>query len=65
MRKANGNTSERLLERRLAETHLSPRERDRALELMRDADEFANAILWAKEKIESLGAIFLKPGFKN
>jgi hypothetical protein len=65
MRKANGNTSDRLLEQRLAEAHMSVRERDHALELMHDADEFADAILWAKEKIASLGAIFMKPGFKN
>ena len=65
MRKANGSPSDRLLEQRLAETHMSPRERDRALELMHEADKFADVIIWAKEKIASLGAIFLKPGFKN
>ena len=59
MRKANSN---RLLETRLAETHMSDHQRHRALNAMRDAEAIADAILWAKEKI---GSMFVRPGFKN
>ena len=65
MRKANVNVSNRLLEKRLAETHMSQHDRNRALNAMRDAEAIADAIVWAKDKITSIGALFLKPGFKN
>ncbi len=65
MRKANVNVSNRLLEKRLAETHMSEHDRNRALNAMRDAEAIADAIVWAKDKIASIGALFLKPGFKN
>jgi len=64
MRKAKCNTA-RLIEQRLAETQMSARDRDRALEIMRDADAFADAVVWVKEKFASLGELVLKPGFKN
>lgn len=62
MRKANVSC---LLEKRLAEIHISEHDRNRALSVMRDAEEIVDAILWAKDKIASIGALFLKPGFKN
>jgi hypothetical protein len=65
MRKANVTVSNRLLEKRLAETHMSEHDRNRALNVMRDAEAIADAIVWAKDKIASIGALFLKPGFKN
>ena len=65
MRKANVTVTNRLLETRLAEAHMSEHERHRALSAMRDAEAIAEAILWAKEKIASIGALFLKPGFKS
>ena len=61
MRKAKAG----LLERRLAETHLSEHERSRALNMMREAEAIADAIVWAKNRVASLGSLFLKPGFKN
>lgn len=64
MRKANVNTS-KLLEKRLAETNMSEHDRDHALNLMRDAEAIADAIVWVKEKIASVRGLFLKPGFKN
>ena len=64
MRKANVSTYG-LLEKRLAETHMSEHERNRVLILMRDAETVANAVVWVKDRIASLGALFLKPGFKN
>ena len=65
MRKANVRVSNRLLETRLAESHMSEHDRTRALSAMRDAEAIADVIVWAKNKIASLGALFLKPGFKT
>jgi len=64
MRKANVTTSG-LLEKRLAETNMSDHDRNHALKLMRDAEAIAEAIVWAREKIASFRALFLKPGFKS
>ena len=64
MRKAN-LVSNRLLETRLAESHMSEHDRARALSAMRDAEAIAEVIVWAKNKIASIGALFLRPGFKN
>jgi hypothetical protein len=44
---------------------MSEHDRDRALNVMREAEAIADAIVWAKDKIASIGALFLKPGFKN
>jgi hypothetical protein len=65
MRKANVIGTNRLLETRLAETHMNEHDRTRALNVMRDAEAIADAILWVKNKTASIGALFLKPGFKN
>jgi hypothetical protein len=54
-----------LLEKRLAETRMSEHDRTRALTVMRDAEEVANAIFWMRDRIESLKGLFLKPGFKS
>ena len=64
MRKANVNVNG-LLEKRLAETYMSEHDRNHALNLLRDAEAIAEAIVWAKERIASVRALFLKPGFKN
>ena len=64
MRKANVTTSG-LLEKRLAEASMTEHDRNHALNLMRDAEAIADAIVWAKEKIASVRGLFLKPGFKN
>ena len=65
MRKANVTVSNGLVEKRLAETHMNEHDRSRAMSAMRDAEAIADAIVWAKEKVASIGALFLKPGFKN
>ena len=64
MRKANV-TVNALLEKRLAEVNMRAHDRDHALNLMRDAEAIADAIVWAREKIASIRGLFLKPGFKN
>ena len=64
MRKANVNVNE-LLEKRLAETRMSEYDRSRALTLMRDAEAIAEVFVWAKDKIASIGGLFLRPGLKS
>jgi len=64
MRKANCNVS-RLLENRLADANMSEHDRNRALSVMRDAEAIVNAIVWAKDRVASFGALFLRPGLKN
>ena len=63
MRKANATYG--LLEKRLSETTMSEHDRNRVVSLMRDAEAVADAIVWIKDKIASVGSLFLKPGFKN
>ena len=65
MRKANEDMMSKVIEKRLAETKMSEYKRHRALELLRDAEAIAEAIVWVKQRVASLGAYFLKPGFKN
>ncbi|HKA43252.1 MAG TPA: hypothetical protein VKF40_14805 [Burkholderiales bacterium] len=65
MRKANRKNSGRMIEKRLAEARLSERERERAAHALHSAEAIVEAIVWTKEKIASLGAGLLKPGFKN
>jgi len=54
-----------MIEKRLAEARLSERERERAAHALHSAEAIVEAIVWTKEKIASLGAGLLKPGFKN
>ena len=63
MRKANVTYG--LLEKCLSETTMSEHDRNRVVSLMRDAEAVADAIVWIKDKIASVGSFFLKPGFKN
>jgi len=44
---------------------LSERERRRAKHALRDAEAIADAVIWVKERVASLGAMLLKPGFKH
>ena len=64
MRKANGKTND-LIYKRIGEVRLSEHERERVRHAIREAEAIVNAILWVKEKVSSVGAYFLKPGFKN
>ena len=64
MRKANVNVNG-LLEKRLAETHMSEHDRNHALNLMQEAEAIADAIVWIKDKVASVRTLFLKSGFKN
>jgi hypothetical protein len=49
----------------LAEMQLSEYDRRLAVYAMRDAEAIADAVIWVKEKIESLAAVLPKLGFKH
>jgi hypothetical protein len=44
---------------------LSEHERERVKYAMREAEAIVNAIFWVKDKMSSIGALVLKPGFKH
>jgi hypothetical protein len=44
---------------------MSELDRQRALEAMRVAEGFANAMVWAREKLAAVGTWFLKPSMKH
>jgi hypothetical protein len=50
---------------RIAEIQLSDTDRRRAMYALRDAEAIADAVIWVKEGIASLGAILPKLGFKH
>lgn len=46
-------------------TQISDLDRQKALEAMRMAEGFANAVIWAREKVTAMGTWFLKPSVKH
>jgi len=44
---------------------MSDLERQKALDAMRMAEGFANALIWAREKVAAMGTWFLKPSVKH
>lgn len=65
MRKANLKRVDGIINKRLADARISERDREVAAHAMRRAETIVDAIVWAKEKISSLGALLLSPGFKH
>ena len=59
-RKANG-----LVNQRLAETRMSAHERQQAVYALRSAEAIVDTIVWVKDRIASVGAMLLRPGFKH
>ena len=51
--------------RQLAEIQLSEYDRRLAVYSMRDAEAIADAVIWAKDRIASLGAVLPKLGFRH
>jgi len=49
----------------LEKAHLSDVDRHKALDAMRTAEMFADAVLWVKEKVAAIGTWFLKPSLKH
>ena len=64
MRKANRKTNN-LIYQRIGEVRLSERDREKARNAVREAETIVNAILWIKEKLGSIGAFLLKPGYRH
>ena len=44
---------------------MSDRDRQVAIDAMRVAERFANAVLWVREKFVAMGTWFLKPSVKH
>ncbi len=65
MRKANRKTVNDAIYQWLAEGRISEHDRQRAEYALRDAEAIVDAVIWVKERIASLGAMLLKPGFKH
>ncbi len=65
MRKANRKRVNDAIYKRLAEVRMSERDRERAASAIRHAEAIVDAVFWVKERIASLGAVLLKPGFKH
>ena len=49
----------------IQKTHMSDFERQKAVEAMRMAEGFANALMWVREKVAVIGTWFLKPSVKH
>lgn len=49
----------------IRKARMSDRERQVAVDAMRIAGAFADAVLWVKDKAGALGTYFLKPSLKH
>ena len=65
MSKTSCKEVNRIVFRRLAEIQMSAFDLQGAAHAMRDAEAIADAVIWVKERVASLGALILKPGFKH
>ena len=45
--------------------HMSDLDRQKAIDAVRVAEGFTDAVLWVKEKVSALGTYFLKPSVKH
>ncbi len=45
--------------------HMSDLDRQKAIDAVRVAEGFADAVLWVKEKVSALGTYILKPSVKH
>jgi hypothetical protein len=51
--------------RQLADVRMSDTDRRRAAYALRDAEAVADGVIWVRDRIASLGAIVLKPAFRQ
>ena len=51
--------------KRLSEMQLNERDRRAAMYAMRDGAAIAEGVIWVKDRIASLGAVLLKPSFRQ
>jgi hypothetical protein len=65
MRKTCCSRMNCVIYKQLAGIRISETDRQRAAYALRDAEAIANGVIWVRERIASLGAIVLKPSFKQ
>ncbi len=65
MRKAKQNALDTIVYERISGLRMSEREREIAINAMRKAELIVDGILWVQKKLESLGALLLKPSLKH
>jgi len=46
-------------------TQMSAHERQKAVDAMRMAEAFTDALIWVREKVAAMGTWFLKPSVKH
>jgi len=65
MRKVNQTTDGSDVYALIQRAHMSDLDRQVAIDAMRIAEAFADALLWVKEKVAAIGTCFLKPSVKH
>lgn len=65
MRKVNQKTFGTDLYALVAKAQMSDRDRQVAIDSIEAAEKVADAVLWVKEKVASMGTWFLKPSVKH
>jgi len=65
MRKSNERRLDSGIYARLREVQMSAADRQHAIDSLRHAEDIADALLWIKEKLASIGHVFLKPSLKH
>ena len=65
MRKVNQNAVGSDVYALIQRARMSELDRQVAVDAMRIAEAFADAMLWVKEKVAAIGTCFLKPSVKH
>ena len=65
MRKVNQTAGGADIYALIQRAQMSDLDRQVAIDAMRIAEAFADAILWVKEKVAAIGTYFLKPSVKH
>ena len=65
MRESNERSVNTGIYARIRELPIAASDREDAIQALRQAEHFAEVMLAIKEKIASIGAVFLKPSLKH
>jgi hypothetical protein len=65
MRKANQRSLNSGIYARVREVQMSAADREMAIKALHGAEQFADAILWIKDRFVALGQVFMKPSLKH
>ncbi len=65
MRNANERPLDSGIYARLQDVQMSEADREDATKALRQAERIAGVFLWVREKLASLGHLFLKPSLKH